>query len=956
MMKLRISIAVLFVIIFSDFSFASDKPTYEILEADALAGRTAPVLAHHVMVRFKALDKGFYNLKKLPANIDAKILRQALPYKNSSMGSNDLQFKKRVTNQILKTEEPLLRTYVLYYEEDIAPEKYCRKLLAENPSIEIAEPYYLAERMMSPNDPLFSSQGMLLKIMAPDAWNSFQGDTSVVIAISDNGVFQEHEDIRNSIAPNWEEIPDNDRDDDSNGYVDDYRGYNFTSEMDHSDKGDTWHTDNHGTAVAGICGATFNNEIGMVGTAGKCRIFPIKTSPLGENQYILYSYESILYAAARKVKVLNCSWGTQKEFSELHQSYIDYAVANDVAIVASGGNGGGSLVPYYPANYFGVLGVGEVNQYDNVTYSSSMGEAIDIMAQGEDNYYTDNDNATDYENRGFGGTSAAAPVVSGVVAMVRAKFPYLGPLQALEVVRQQTDDIVDENYSWQDIIPGRVNMYKAINCSPYSFPGIRPKGYDLYTESGVKTKRFNPGDKVTMKINAMNHLGAADNLTFKISVLRDYANTVTLIDSVVSGVSVDQSTPFIIEDFSFIMNTWNEERILFRVDIYGDNSYRDFFLLSYQSGTKITNFENDAIIFSVSDRGKLGFGGINDDRQGLGFVLKGYENAIYRAGIIITESDDKSVSSLFGTGPENNDFAIEKQFIEPDMNIGIINDSKAYTQSQIGVRIRQEFIVPDGNWSVAKVKMTVENISGGDLENLAYGYFFDWDLGVDSDYNRVRLFSEATEDIDGAVAAAELAWDPNIDSVPYYAVAAISEEEGAIAQAAGTNYTYTYNFSVADRIETLSSGTSKQLESVDDISMLVGMNFPGTFANGDTKKCDICFGAALTEADLERQIEACLKDDFTGVVVSSFPGGMKMDIGPQPADEYLNIGFNIPKVSDISIRISDLNGTIVYKLNDIAQQGILSYPVNLAKFQSGVYFVQTVIGDEVVNGKFVVLK
>ncbi|MDQ1265536.1 MAG: type sorting protein, partial [Bacteroidota bacterium] len=430
--KKNLSIIIIFII--GVINLAAVE-SLKILPANQKTGRLCEALANTVRVRLKP---GYYDAA-LAANIISPLSAKISERLMEPVKSMTFNIKKRLEttlyshqkiDEIIKAEEPLLRTYIITYSGDEPPEKFCTRLKELSSEVDIAEPYYIDSPLYSPNDPLASQQTDLTLIRAFEAWDIFKGDPSIIVGISDIGAFQEHEDLAGSIAVNSGEIQNNGIDDDGNGYIDDYNGYNLGNEVDHTGWGNTFHSYEHGTNVAGICGAAFDNSKGIAGAAGKCRIFPIKIGITGSNDQLPFSYNSIKYAADRGFKVLNCSWGKLKPYSEIDQSIIDYAVSRDVAIVAAGGNEKNSIGTVYPAGYRGILGVGEVDQQDVVTGNSSFGEQVRIMAPGYANYATTNDNS--YTNSGsrITGTSFASPVVAGVVALVRARHPEMTALQA----------------------------------------------------------------------------------------------------------------------------------------------------------------------------------------------------------------------------------------------------------------------------------------------------------------------------------------------------------------------------------------------------------------------------------------------------------------------------------------------------------------------------------------------
>ncbi|MDQ1265010.1 MAG: serine protease, partial [Bacteroidota bacterium] len=313
---------------------------------------------------------------------------------------------------------------------------------------------------------------------------------------------------------------------------------------------------------------------------------------------------------------------------------------------------------------------------DIVTGNTSFGEQVRIMAPGYANYTTTNDNS--YTNSGsrITGTSFASPVVAGVVALVRARHPEMTALQALEFTRQCTDDISQDNSTFKDYLPGRVNALKAMQTDPFSIPGIAPLDAIFTDNSGVRQDRFIAGDTVHLTIKAMNYLGAANNLRFVLSKGYDFSDVIKYIDTIVNISQLQENENFDISKFKFLINFQDADKILFRIDIYGENNYHDFFLVPFIPTSDMATFENGAIKFSVGDRGNLGFYKSGENKQGVGFVIKGQGNFIYNAGMMACESNMKAISSIYGYGPYGSDFSVIKPFSAPERYIGIMDDSK----------------------------------------------------------------------------------------------------------------------------------------------------------------------------------------------------------------------------------------------------------------------------------------
>jgi len=145
-----------------------------------------------------------------------------------------------------------------------------------------AEPNYIVRAVdVFPDDPRFTSQWNLhntgqtggtpdADLDAPEAWTIETGNT-VLVGVIDTGVDWDHADLAANIFVNPREIPDNQHDDDGNGYIDDVHGWDFINE-DNDPNDDN----GHGTHVAGTIAAVGNNGIGVSGVAWSARIVPIK--------------------------------------------------------------------------------------------------------------------------------------------------------------------------------------------------------------------------------------------------------------------------------------------------------------------------------------------------------------------------------------------------------------------------------------------------------------------------------------------------------------------------------------------------------------------------------------------------------------------------------------------------------------------------------------------------------
>jgi subtilisin family serine protease len=198
------------------------------------------------------------------------------------------------------------------------------ELYCQDPAIDWAEPDFLGQVVQYNNTskPLLSNRYQypwhLEKINVPQAWDTSTGG-NIVIAILDDGADLTHEDLKENLPSNMDEIYGNGVDDDKNGYIDDYKGWDFFD--NDNDPSHSNILDFHGTLVAGVAVAKGRHDPNVIGCAFNSRFMPLKVAKGVEFGLSSQTAEAILYAAGftkngqgrwRGADVINFSIGFSK--------------------------------------------------------------------------------------------------------------------------------------------------------------------------------------------------------------------------------------------------------------------------------------------------------------------------------------------------------------------------------------------------------------------------------------------------------------------------------------------------------------------------------------------------------------------------------------------------------------------------------------------------------------------
>jgi subtilisin family serine protease len=321
--------------------------------------------------------------------------------------------------------------------------------------------YDAVKSELTPNDPRYPRQtGQLDVIGAPKAWDHSLGQ-GVIVAVLDDGVDIDHEDLAANIWKNSGEISGNNIDDDNNGFVDDVNGWDFGSN-DNNVKPEFDQRYNfinsHGTAVAGVIGASINNGIGIAGIAPQVKIMPVRFNGYGVTVTSAGIAQSLAYAVNNGAKIINISFSIDPYMNDpAFAAAVDLVNEKGVLWINSAGNSAVENPPRFKIEQ--ALFVANTSNNDTLYVDSNYGVGIDIAAPGVDLLTTAPGNVYQLAT----GTSFSTAVTSGAAALIWAKYPTWSREQVTAQLIGTADNIDAKNPTFIGKLGGgRVNAGRAV--------------------------------------------------------------------------------------------------------------------------------------------------------------------------------------------------------------------------------------------------------------------------------------------------------------------------------------------------------------------------------------------------------------------------------------------------------------------------------------------------------------
>jgi serine protease len=814
----------------------------------------------------------------------------------------------------------------------------------------------------TPNDPGIAAQYHIGRINSYGAWDITKGDTTVLIGIIDSGSDLDHPDLAANIKYNYADIPGNNIDDDANGHIDDYLGFDF-GDGDPDPNCNNNHSATqtncaHGSHVSGCASQVTDNGTNGGGIGFKCKLIISKHgqdndfSAPGGQSFIYNSDQGFYYCVARGAKVINCSFGSGGP-SGAQNNAVQFAWNNGAVICASAGNDNSNVLRY-PGAYQNVVCVAASNTTDLKASFSNFHDTVDVTAPGDvvSSTYWNNNYAL------LSGTSMSSPVTAGTVGLIRSRYPAWTTTQVVERLKLGVDSIYNVNPGFiGQLGTGRINAFKCVSDLPIvGIVSTSPSDSIL----GNNDKVFEVDEVVTIGMTYKNTWLAGNNVSLRLSTTDP--NVEIVQDSVFAGNLSPYTTYSVTQSASFRVKAKPgcpfDKAVTFTLST-SNNAYADgntkTFTVTFRKGWATHSANNMKL--SLTRDGAIGK---KTQNYGSSLNITGYTGAhIFEGGLMIGVNNTKvSDVSRRGNSPANvsdTDFTALNAYTLQNPGTVSNEDGKGYFNddgaggNKIGVTVRSESYAwnsaPDANYII--LRYTIKNSSGANITNMFAGMYMYYTPNGANSNNTAAL------DTAGKTGYSFNSTTTN----PYLGVSLLSGQ--------------TLNFKAINATDILSGFTTQEKWDAMSAGIVNGSMGPGincfvisagpiNLNNNDS----VVVGFAVVKGNDLNDLKtnsATAKNRFGLIGVEQISSVIPDKFAlyqnyPNPFNPSTTIKFDVAKTGLVKIKIFDIIGREVSQFIQMLSPGEYKYEFNNSGLASGVYFYKLETDQFVDTKKMIMLK
>lgn len=825
--------------------------------------------------------------------------------------------------------------------------------------------------IVATNDSLIDKQWHLDTIKINEVRQFIDMDklSEIKVAIVDTGIDYEHPDLKDNIWINLGETGldenGNDKatngiDDDGNGYVDDWRGWDFNSSDESGQDNDATYGNLHGVHVSGIVSAVVDNEIGVSSVAGNCKLIPIKIGPdLATSVSVANGIDGILYAALVGADIINCSWGSMSGFSYTEQEVINLVTDMGSLVVAAAGNNNRDT-KFYPASYSRVMSVASSDDRNRKSSFSNYNYDIDILAPGSFILSTMPNEEYDF----LSGTSMASPVVAGVAALVKSTYNNLNPREIKALLKENTDN----PYGGANLIfknklgRGLINALKAVSTEK----NIAIELDSISILTGNQSNELLLNDEFTLNLHFFNPLTEINNI--QIVFNNDQFIPLDIISADFSITSAAKNEEFNTgQSFRFRIPENTPTDYIFTVSfVFNADNYKNEYFLSFKSNPSFRTMRANNIYATFNSISNLAYNNFPSNSEGEGFGLKGESSILFESSFMATNNNNYVANTARNEWGSSQD-----RFWKMNKPI-ILSENTIYKYSETEYTDFQE-ISASPNDSLAlklKVKQRAYQYKNSELSNsiiIIYdminesmesidsvfaGLFFDWDISnpADKDYAYFDTDIQAaiTVSDDDSREIASIVKILNPGQIHYWAI----DNDGGGFENPGIYDGFTSD----EKYLMLSSGIGREKSSITDVSMVIGAG-PLYINLRDTTSLSFLIHLDKKGNIINSYNEAItfLEKNNLESIPNYFEGRSFSLIYPNPANNQISLEFTKYEAEPFTINVYNVKGMKVMErfYNASLFVGKTKVELDISTLSTGKYFIELVSGNKRLIGDFI---